>query len=198
MKDKDKIDFLNGFTRELVKHSSTQQFSRPVRRVFRPIQPEEKFMPELISIQKPKPQRPIEELEPTRLGNIEIPRPKISEPIQSMQFSPSTSITAIPSQMPSEFSLGKLDPLLQDRAVTSIECPGPGKMLAIRSFGRPNLTKIFLDEREIREVIGTFSEIARIPIVAGLFKAAIGNLLITAVLSDFVGSRFIITTGKIV
>ena len=62
------------------------------------------------------------------------------------------------------------------------------------------LLNCFLDEWTINKnkqmnnkLIEKFAETAKIPVIGGIFKAAIGNLVITAVLSNFVGSRFIIT-----
>ncbi len=37
-----------------------------------------------------------------------------------------------------------------------------------------------------------FSQNARIPITNGILKAAVGDLIISAVISDFAGSRFVI------
>jgi len=48
-------------------------------------------------------------------------------------------------------------------------------------------------KKEIKAVINEFSSKSRIPIISGLFKAAVGGMVITSVISDLVGSRFIIT-----
>jgi hypothetical protein len=102
------------------------------------------------------------------------------------------AITPTPQPLPLGFTLGNLDPLILDNTITNIECPGPGKFLLVRSFGSASITKINLNEKEIREIIEKFSQYAKIPLIGGLFKAAVGNLVMTAVVSDFVGSRFII------
>ena len=103
-----------------------------------------------------------------------------------------SNITPVPSQLPQNFSLNKLDPLIRDNTVTVIECPGPGKPVIVKSIGRIVPSQVILSEQEIKNVVEIFSNFAKIPVIEGIFKAAVGNLLITAVLSDFVGSRFVI------
>ena len=90
-------------------------------------------------------------------------------------------------------SLGKLNYLIQDPRVTVIECPGPEKFILAKTTGQPAITKTSLNSHEIKEIIENFSQRAKIPIIPGLFKAAVGNLIITAVISELVGSRFILT-----
>ncbi|MEK6829334.1 MAG: hypothetical protein AABY15_04340 [Nanoarchaeota archaeon] len=97
------------------------------------------------------------------------------------------------STIPYEFNLGKVNFLIQDPRVTVIECPGPGKFLLARTSGQTSMTKISLAQEEIQQILKKFSEQTRIPIISGLFKAAVGNLVVTAVISDLIGSRFIIT-----
>ena len=53
-------------------------------------------------------------------------------------------------------------------------------------------TPIKLSKEEIDQIVRAFSESAKIPSTEGLFKAAFGNLVISAVVSDIVGTRFII------
>ena len=101
-------------------------------------------------------------------------------------------ITPSPQPLPPGFSLGKIDPLIYDNRITTIECPGPGKSILTKTAGNINMTQINLREEEIKIIIQEFSKQAKIPIITGLFKAVVGNLVITAVISDFVGSRFII------
>lgn len=133
---------------------------------------------------------------------------EIGEPIQ-LQKNPQkrfqmpqamTSKSNIPSEyqpqpmpIPAGFDLGKINQLVFDPRVTIIECPGPGKLVSVRVYGKSNVTKITLSSEEITRVIETFSRQAKIPVISGLFKAAVGNTIITAVISDIVGSRFVIT-----
>lgn len=90
-------------------------------------------------------------------------------------------------------SLKKLDLLMKDLAVQMIECPGSGKNLLVKVRNKINVTRITLNESEIRNVVDYFSKNAKIPISEGILNAAVGSLLISAVVSEHAGSRFIIT-----
>jgi len=86
----------------------------------------------------------------------------------------------------------KIGPLLRDNTIVAIECPGPGKNVMIKKYNQINMTRIILAEDEIKTIIEYFSNEARIPLAGGIIKAAVGNSIISAVVSEFVGSRFII------
>lgn len=116
--------------------------------------------------------------------------PNISMPPQQ-RVNPDMQLK--PENLPSNFSIGRLDSLISDPRVSLIECPGPGKDILAQIYGRKNSTKIVLNQDEIQKVIDIFSKSAKIPVLSGLFKAAVGNLIITAVVSELVGSRFIIS-----
>ena len=103
-----------------------------------------------------------------------------------------TSIRPQAQPIPEGFSLGKLEPLIRDISIQSIECSGPNKSILVKRYNRFNTTKIILNQEEITDVIDSFSTQAKIPIVGGLLKAVVGDLIISAVISEFVGSRFII------
>lgn len=93
---------------------------------------------------------------------------------------------------PQELFLGKIEPILQDPLIQSIECPGPGKNILVNKYGKINVTKVMLAREEINEIITNFSNLSQIPLLDGILKAAVGNLMISAVTSDIVGSRFIL------
>lgn len=134
------------------------------------------------------------------ISNTPMPQTKVPEmPRQFNQF-PKTIEPKIPSEfmpqptnLPNNFDLGKINFLMKDPRVTIIECQGPGKLVIVKIYGKSSVTRISLSQEEIQEIIEKFSKESKIPIISGLFKAAIGNLIITAVVSDLVGSRFIIT-----
>lgn len=89
-------------------------------------------------------------------------------------------------------SMTKLNFLVADASITSIECPGPNKPVLINRGGFIQATNIMLTKMEIDSIIQELSEKTRIPLIQGTFKAAFGQLLVTAVISEFVGTRFII------
>lgn len=87
----------------------------------------------------------------------------------------------------------KIEFLLIDPTIQAVECPGPNKNVLIRKYNQTNVTKVILSQQEIMDIINEFSKEARIPIVGGILKAAVRNMIISSVISDFIGSRFIIT-----
>ena len=92
-----------------------------------------------------------------------------------------------------ESSLGKIDLFIKAPEIDMIECIGPEKLLLTKSGNKTKVTQISLAESEIRAVLQKFSTATKIPLDKGIFKAQLGNLSVTAVVSDFVGSRFIIS-----
>jgi len=88
--------------------------------------------------------------------------------------------------------LGKLNPFFKDPKVSSVETEGENQAIYVSgSMGRKP-TGVKLSKKEIDEVIKRFSEKSKIPMNEGLFKVAVGNLLLTATISNSVSSRFII------
>ena len=88
--------------------------------------------------------------------------------------------------------LDKLDKILADIAVQTVECPGPNKQVLVYKSGSIQTANLSLTGDEIINIMKEVSQKTRIPIMSGVFKAAYGNLVITAVMSEFVGTRFII------
>ncbi len=103
-----------------------------------------------------------------------------------------------PKQMPSIleeltiFGFNKLDELIQDPNIESVECPGPDKPLLVSKRGKIQPTAISLNAEEIDRIMREISDRTRIPLTTGIFRAAVGRYIITSVLSEFVGTRFII------
>jgi len=131
---------------------------------------------------------------------IRIPRQRLRQvikniPIKSKPVGEEISIKQIypePSIVPKDFNLGKIQHFVEDNSIQSIECTGPGKPIFVKTFGRTNSTRITLSVEEIKQIIEEFSRYAKIPPVRGILKAAVGNIIISAVSSEYVGSRFII------
>ena len=91
-----------------------------------------------------------------------------------------------------EGEYGKITPLLQDRTISSIECPGPGRNLVIVRAGQRQFTKILLTGGEIKTFLEKVAERALIPLMEGIFRAAVDNFVVSAVVSGMVGSRFMV------
>ncbi len=126
-------------------------------------------------------------IKPTPLQKPEPIKKEIKKPEQEL-----IKIKPEAEPMPKGFSLGKIEKLLQDKTIQSIECPGPEKNILVKRFNKINITKESLSQEEITDLINNFSNQAKIPIIGGILKAAVGNLIISAVISEYVGSRFII------
>jgi hypothetical protein len=115
---------------------------------------------------------------------------KFTAPLQTQK-----NIPHLPTPKPSsghEVNLGKLNPLIDDKEVTIIECPGPDRFVLVKKAGKVNLTKIKLSKSDINKIITNFSEKARIPLIEGVFKAIVGNFSISAVIADSIGNKFLI------
>jgi len=118
---------------------------------------------------------------PRRPLFLRIPEPRLP---QGLQF-----LRPIPTNF--KIDLGKLNPLIADPAVRLIECNGPDKKIIIQT-GIKRPTNIILDKEEIEGIVEKFSGIAKIPLHEGVFRVALGNLLLSAIISDVIIPKFII------
>lgn len=93
--------------------------------------------------------------------------------------------------------LGELNPYLEDPNIDSIEVEGENeKIYVIGKMGRKPISLV-LNRDKIDAIIDKFSLEAKIPKVEGLFKVSINNLILTAMVSSVISSRFIIKKIKI-
>ncbi len=100
-------------------------------------------------------------------------------------------IHPVPGQR--QVELGKIEPLVRDPLVKTIECNGPNERVVVTGMmGRKN-TNIILTKEEIDSIINAFSTVSRIPAQEGFFKVAVGRLILSAIISKIVSSKFIIT-----
>jgi len=118
------------------------------------------------------------------------------EPLSSPALSPSEVLQNLeplppppppPPQIP---AIDRLLNMLQDPSVLSVEAPGAGKNLILNKSGMMSIIQDTFTSDDINDIMEYFSEETRIPLAEGIFRAAYQNLLITAVLSEFGGSRF--------
>lgn len=135
-----------------------------------------------------------------------MPTPLITPPQQNVlrrpPFQPPLSIqhpplppnlqylTPIPTNV--EIHLGKLEPLGEDPNIRSIECNGPDEIIYVRGNMGRKPTNFTLNRDEIDELLGVFSEASKIPLHEGVFKIVVGKYILSAIISSFVGSKFII------
>jgi hypothetical protein len=118
------------------------------------------------------------------------PEPRIKPqnlPVTTIQIPP-----RLPELYPGEINFGKILFLVRDPLVTYIECPGEKKNLIIKRAGSTAKTQITLVDEEIKEIIKSFSEKARIPLVEGTLNARVANLEISAIVSESMPPSFIL------
>ncbi|MBI3334529.1 hypothetical protein HYZ97_03510 [Candidatus Pacearchaeota archaeon] len=97
----------------------------------------------------------------------------------------------------SAFMPAKLAPFLKDPAVSLVECPGPGKQVLITRGGLLQVTPLTLTAEDIQQIMAEISKETRIPLLQGLFKAALTPFIITAVISENIGTRFVIEKRRL-
>lgn len=93
---------------------------------------------------------------------------------------------------PQPAAWNKLYAFINDPTIIAIECPGAGIPLNINRRGVIQKTPIILSEEEVKDLMKDLSQKTRIPLLSGIFKVAYQNLIITAFISEFVGTRFLI------
>ena len=116
--------------------------------------------------------------------------PKVQSPIALPPVQPQKPLK--PGEKLDSIHLGKVAQILLDPAVISVECGGPGRALSVNRSGALQNTNVILTKDEIDNIMNNFSDKTRIPLISGVFRAAFKDLLLTAVISEFVGTRFLI------
>lgn len=117
-----------------------------------------------------------------RLSLLRIPEPRLPMRLQYLKPTPSKE----------EIDIGKLNPLVKDPAVKVIECHGHDEKIIVRGQMGTKPTNIILKKDEIKEIIQKFSETAKIPIQEGVSRIVVGNLVLSAINSKIISSKFII------
>lgn len=187
--------FLLQFTRELIKHSGANDLFE-LQNI---LKEEDKEKKQEIKREKEEIHQIItgkRKLEPKRENKIlfkkplimkrkpllRIPEPKLPPQLQYLKPTP-TNI---------QIDLEKLNPLIKDPAVKIIECNGPDENLLVKGVMGAKKTNIILNKEEINQIIKKFSETAKIPLHEGIFRVAVGKLILLAIISEVVDTKFII------
>ena len=92
-----------------------------------------------------------------------------------------------------EIDMGKLNPLIRDPLVKIIECHGPDEKIIVTGRMGRKPTSITLRKEQIQEIIERFAEVTKVPVDEGVFKSVFGNLILSAMISEIVGSKFILS-----
>lgn len=90
-----------------------------------------------------------------------------------------------------EIDLWKLNPLIKDPAVRIIE-GNPDEKVKVTGTMGTRQTDIVLSKEDIDRIINKFSEIAKIPMTEGVYRVVAENLILSAIISEVIGSRFVI------
>jgi len=129
----------------------------------------------------------------------EAARETIIKPLQMIQAQPIAQQPmmqrAMPQQIPERPKISvmeKLNPILADPSVQSINCPGPNQNITILRMGIPQITQMSFTSNEINDFMKDMSEKTKIPLLPGLFKVVFQNIIVTAVISEFIGTKFLI------
>jgi len=195
-----KKTFLLMFTKELIKHSLKQDIIKLEKIIETKEKQETKPMP--VQLIAPSPRQPIQmigriprkiPIKKTRLmpatkqisrpqEALFIPEPKLPEHLAYLKPVPAQS---------TEIDLWKLNPLIKDPAVRIIE-GNPDEKVKVTGTMGTKFTDIILNKEDINRIINRFSEISKIPSTEGVYKVVVGNLVLSAIISEVVGSRFVI------
>lgn len=124
--------------------------------------------------------------------------------LQQTQPAPRMRITIPETKLPERFNylkpipfeanipLGKLDDLIKDPDVKIVECNGYDDNLIVKGNMGEQKTAVTLTKAEIDEIINAFSSRTKIPAHEGVYKVVFGKLILMAIISEAIGSRFII------
>lgn len=140
-------------------------------------------------------QRPVQVQQRNLAQQIPAQMQPMQEPdFQEMAPKPSTVAPVSSSISISLNSIykGKLAGLINDPSVLSIECLGQGIPLTIFRAGQKQRTKIALTKPEIENMLNEISSQTKIPLGEGVFKVIVNNLMINAIVSELIGTRFVI------
>lgn len=113
---------------------------------------------------------------------LRIPETRLPQTFQYLKPTPTNT----------EIDLGKLNAFVQDPLVKVIACNGPDENIVVHGSMGTKPTNIILKKEEIEEIIKRFAEAAKIPQDEGVFKAVFGKLILSAIISETVGSKFVI------
>lgn len=204
--------FLEQFIREIFVHAAKQESTKEIDdkkeiETISVLTPEVSRLTEKTLFQAPPisikhagekhlPLAPIQSFRPIPPRGPAGPLPYKTPPIYLKQRPPPPKVYLAPlteSWLANMDSLKRIQPLLIDQTITTIECPGPGMPIMISRGSYVQSTPVHFNADEITGIIRDVSTRTKIPLnPTGIFKAAIGDIIITAVLSEFAGTRFVI------
>lgn len=112
---------------------------------------------------------------------LRIPEPRLPPRLQYLK----------PTAQNIQIDLPKINSLLNDPLVRTIECNGPGEKIVVTVPMIKN-TNIILSKDEISDIVQIFEEKSKIPATEGMYNVVVGRLIFSAIISDVIGSKFVI------
>jgi hypothetical protein len=116
------------------------------------------------------------------MPSLYIPEPKLPPHLEYLKPIPTAG---------AEIDLLKINPLIRDPAVRVIEANTDEKVIVRGTMGTKP-TDIVLSKEDIDRIVNKFSEASKIPATEGVYRVVVGNLVLSAIISEVIGSRFII------
>ena len=190
--------FLLYFTKELILHSKEGEFLRLQNFTTEPIQKQKEEVKEFLHSIKTKTS------EKGELEKEDLDFSQIFKGIKSRDYQQRRSLIIPETKLPPhlqylkpiprnlEIDLEKLNPLIKDPAVKIIECHGPDEHIIVRGKMGVKPTNIVLGKEEINKIIEIFSQASYIPMHEGVYRVVAGRLILSSIISQVVGSKFII------
>jgi len=128
---------------------------------------------------------------PVPTKKTEEPKKQIDYPVE--KFVPPQLLSQSLNEKEAVFNFSYLMPFFKNANATGLECPGPGKPLILKKNGKTEITGVSLTAEQIKKIIEEISEETRIPAKEGIYRVSFnGNLVLTAVISELAGTRFLI------
>jgi len=182
-------NFLLKFTEHLIRNSAPSglfELEETIKEEKKDIS--EKIKREIKKIEKPSPKDSLTKTLPMirrreiPLRTLRIPETMLPQRLQYLKPSPTNT----------EVELGKLGVLVKDPMVRTIECNGEDEPIIVSGGMGTKKTGIVLSKQEIEQVLQKFSETAKIPLQHGVVKIVAGRLILLAIVSNVISSKFVI------
>jgi len=182
--DNFKRKFLITFTKELIKHSGKMDIIK-LENIINLKEKIEMINSSQNQFQGVSQNRPlIKEIEEK---SFEMPLQRI--PLHLEYLKPKNAII-------NDIDLYKITSLVQNPEVKMIIANPDEKVSIIEATGT-RITDITLSKEDIDRIINSFSEKSKVPIEEGIYKINFGNLTLSAVISQIIGSRFVIKKNSL-
>jgi len=140
-----------------------------------PLRPEMRRIPGRVNIQRRQ------TLRPGVKSSLYIPEPSLPSHLDYLK----------PIATNVEMDLQKLSILIKDPAVKIIECNPEEKVKVSGNMGTKT-TGIIMTKEDIDGIVDKFAITSKIPAEEGIYRVVVGNLILSAIISEVIGSRFIL------